>query len=237
MPQTRSADDDASCDSESGLHPLEAAAAQAAANPADKAALAELFAGLWEPVVRYMTARLNDPAKAEDLAQDVFVKIVQRISGYTGGGIFAWVWAIARNTCNDHFRRMCNRGYEQPTADFWHLDAPSSDMSPEEASEWSDLRRAINGKLAKLPSQQHEVLRLRISYGFSTTETAEIMGKPVGTIRVLQYRALAKLRTLMPEGDSSLAMSLLSSKEQQEQAVIDGPPLTLREKHDVGPTR
>ncbi|MGW0562834.1 RNA polymerase sigma factor [Streptomyces sp. NPDC003016] len=234
MPQTPSANEITSCDGEFG-HPLEAAAALAAQDPTNKAALAELFTGMYEPMVRFMQARIQDPVTAEDLAQEVFVKVVQNIHGYTGGGILAWVWAIARNVFNDHFRPMRNRGYEQPTGDFWHLDAPSSEMGPEETAQWRELRCAISKKLDKLPEQQREVLRLRITSGHSTSETAEIMGKAVGTIRVLQCRALAKLRKLMPEGDSNLATYLLSASDAQWEAdVMNAAPVMLREKHDAG---
>lgn len=212
-------------------HPLEVAAAAAAANPSDKTALAELFNGLYEPVVRFMQARVYDPATAEDLAQEVFVKLVQGIHGYTGGGIYAWVWAIARSVSSDHFRPLRNRGYEQPTGEMWQLDLPSSDMGPEELAQWTELRHAINRKLNKLPDAQQEVLRLRLVVGLSTTETAEVMSKSVGTIRVLQCRALAKLRKLMPEGGSTLATYLLSASDaQQNEALTNAAQVRVRER-------
>jgi RNA polymerase sigma-70 factor (ECF subfamily) len=219
-------------------HPLEVAAAQAAADPGDKAALAELFNGLYEPVVRFMQARVYDPATAEDLAQEVFVKMVQGIRGYTGGGIYAWVWTIARSVASDHFRPLRNRGYEQPTGEMWQLDMPSADMGPEEIAQWADLRNAINRKLNKLPETQQEVLRLRLVAGLSTTETAEIMAKPVGTIRVLQCRALAKLRKLMPEGGSTLATYLLSASDaEQGEALTNAAPVRVREIGHAGSRR
>ncbi|MFD7764098.1 RNA polymerase sigma factor [Streptomyces microflavus] len=235
MPQTPSASETPSCDGDSG-HPMEVAAIAAAQDPANKAALAALFDGFYEPVMRYMQGRVKDPATAEDLAQEVFVKIVQKIHSYSGGGIFAWVWAISRNVYNDFFRPMKNRGFEQPTGDMWQLDAPSADMGPEELAEWDEVRRAIRGKLDKLPDTQHMVLSLRITCGFSTAETAEIMGKPVGTIRVLQCRALAKLRKSMPQGSSNLATFLLSATDAQraEDVMHAAPTVRLRETKDAG---
>ncbi|MET9528146.1 RNA polymerase sigma factor [Streptomyces coeruleorubidus] len=233
MPRTPSANENASCDGEFG-HPLEAAASLAAEDPSNKAALAELFNAMYEPIVRFMQARIQDPNTAEDLAQEVFVKVVQNIHGYTGGGIYAWIWAIARNVYTDYFRPMRNRGFEQPTGDFWHLDAPSTEMGPEEAAEWNDLRKAIRGKLDKLPEEQHMVLALRITCGYSAAQTAEIMGKRVGTIRVLQCRALAKLRGLMPERDSNLAMYLLSASDTERKEGEQATRVKLREKNDVG---
>jgi RNA polymerase sigma-70 factor (ECF subfamily) len=232
MPRTPSTSETTSCDGEQG-HSLEAAASRAAGDPSDKAALAELFNGMYEPVVRFMHARIQDPVTAEDLAQEVFVKVVQNIHTYTGGGIYAWIWSIARNVYSDYFRPMRNRGFEQPTGDFWHLDAPSTEMGPEEAAEWKELRRAIKGKLDKLSESQHMVLALRITCGYSTAQTAEILGKPVGTIRVLQYRALAKLRGLMPDRDSNLAMYLLSASDPERQGE-QATPVRLREKNNVG---
>ncbi|MFF0754435.1 RNA polymerase sigma factor [Streptomyces sp. NPDC004267] len=233
MPTTPSASENTSCDGEFG-HPLEVAARLAAENPGNKAALAELFDGMYEPVVRYMHGRIQDPVTAEDLAQEVFVKIVQNIHSYTGAGIWAWVWAIARNVYVDYFRPLKNRGFEQPTGDFWHLDAPSTEMGPEEIAEWNDLRTAIKGKLGNLPESQHMVLALRLVCGYSTAETAQIMGKAVGTIRVLQCRALAKLRRLMPERDSNLAMYMLSASDSEREEGKRATPVRLREKNDVG---
>ncbi|MEU6632794.1 RNA polymerase sigma factor [Streptomyces rubiginosohelvolus] len=235
MPQPPSASEPMSCDGGLG-HPMEAAAVAAAQDPSNKAALAELFDGLYEPIVRFMQVRIQDPATAEDLAQEVFVKIVQKIHNYSGGGIFAWVWTISRNVYNDFFRPMRNRGFEQPTGDMWQLDAPSADMGPEELAEWDEIRRAIRERLSKLPSAQHEVLSLRITCGFSTAETAEIMGKPVGTIRVLQCRALAKLRKSMPKDGNNLAAFLLSATDAQraEDVMHAAPSVTSREKYDAG---
>ncbi|MFD4933449.1 RNA polymerase sigma factor [Streptomyces virginiae] len=234
MPQAHSASEPESCDAVSG-HPLEVAAALAAQDPTDKAALAELFAGMYEPVVRFMQARIQDPATAEDLAQEVFVKVVQKIGTYSGGGIFSWIWSIARNVYTDYFRPMKNRGFEHPTGDFWGLDRPSAEMGPAEVAEWSDLRLAIRGKLDKLPHDQRMVLGLRVTAGYTTSETAEIMGKPVGTIRVLQCRALAKLRKLMPENDSNLATFLLTASDAKPQDDVMGTaPVMLRERHDAG---
>jgi RNA polymerase sigma-70 factor (ECF subfamily) len=232
MPRTPSASETTSCDGEPG-NPLEAAASRAAADPGDKAALSELFTDMYEPIVRYMQGRIQDPVTAEDLAQEVFVKVVQNIHTYAGSGIRGWIWAIARNVYTDHFRPMRNRGFERPTGDFWHLDAPSAEMGPEEAAEWAELREAIRGKLDKLSDAQHMVLALRIACGFTTAQTAEILGKPVGTIRVLQFRALAKLRGLMPDRDSSLATYLLSPAASGEQDAR-ATPVRLREKNDVG---
>ncbi|MFD0352983.1 RNA polymerase sigma factor [Streptomyces sp. NPDC127110] len=233
MPQTPSASDSPSCDGQTG-HPLEVAASLAAQDPANKAALAELFAAMYEPVVRFMEGRVQDPATAEDLAQEVFVKIVQKIDSYTGGGIFAWIWAIARNVYFDYCRPMRNRGFEQLTADFSHLDEPSTAIGPIEAAEWREVRRAIKGKLVKLPPSQQQVLELRFVAEYSAAETAEIMGKPAGTIRVLQCRALAKLRKLMPESDSNMATYLLSASDaQRQEGVMAAAPVMPRERHDA----
>ncbi|MBV1940793.1 sigma-70 family RNA polymerase sigma factor [Streptomyces sp. BV286] len=228
-----SANASTSCDGETG-QALEAAAQLAAEDPSNKAALAELFYAMYEPIARYMNGRIQDPSTAEDLAQEVFVKVVQNIHTYTGAGIKGWIWAIARNVYNDYFRPMKNRGFEQPTGDFWHLDAPSTEMGPEESAEWAELRGAIRGKLDKLPKAQAMVLALRITCEFSAAETAEIMGRPVGTIRVLQCRALAKLRGLMPEGDSKLAMYLLSSSDTEREKGARATSVRLKEKDDVG---
>lgn len=218
---------------------LEEAAAQAAAEPGDQTALDELFSGLYEPVLRYVQARVYEPATAEDLTQDVFVKLVQAVGRYSGGGIYGYVFAIARNVITDHYRRLRNRGYETPTGEVWQLDMPSADMGPEEVAEWSELRQAINRLLNQLPASQQEVLRLKLVAGLSTAEMAEVLAKPVGTIRVMQCRALAKLRKLMPDGTSTMATYLLSASDGRKRAELltDAAQLRVRESSHAGSAR
>ncbi|MFF4188131.1 RNA polymerase sigma factor [Streptomyces sp. NPDC001691] len=232
MPDARSTCTSVLCEQEADRE-LNEVALSAAANPDAQADIAELFQRMWDPIQRYMETKVGNPATAEDLAQDTFIKVVENIGNYQGGGIWAWVFAIARNVCNDHYRPMRNRGYEQPAAEIWKLDVPSPELGPEEVAQWNELGRAMNLKINKLRPDQREVLRLRLRVGLTPAQTAEVMGKNVGTIRVLQYRALKSLRTLLPES-STLATYLLSaSPVGTDEDVIPTSCVELRERNDV----
>ncbi|TDC08361.1 sigma-70 family RNA polymerase sigma factor [Streptomyces sp. 8K308] len=190
---------------------LERAAVAAAENPSDRESLRIIFESLYEPVLRFMRARSDDWSIAEDLAQEVFVRVVGKIESYSGGSIHAWIFAIARNVYSDHYRPRRNRGFEQLSSDFTQFELPSDDIGPEEIIQWSELGEALRVKLASLPCEQQRVIELRVIAGLTASEVGQILGKPSGTVRVLQYRALAKLRKLMPSPDSRIASHMLQA--------------------------
>ncbi|MFJ4342673.1 RNA polymerase sigma factor [Streptomyces sp. NPDC088915] len=234
MPESPSPRAEQSYDCDSGLD-LNTVALAAARNPEDSDGLATLFQHMYDPVVRYMETKVKDPATAEDLAQDTFARVVERIETYTGAGIWAWVFRVADNVCRDHYRPMRNRGYEQPS-ETWRVDLPSHDLTPEEVVEWSELGRALNQRINKLRPDYREVLRLRLMAGLTAAQAAEVMGKEMGNIRVLQHRALKALRKHLP-ADSTAALYFLSaSPDAGEDGVIRTSRVDLKEKSDVAGT-
>ncbi|MFJ8301337.1 RNA polymerase sigma factor [Streptomyces sp. NPDC094447] len=214
---------------------LNAVALSAAQDAEDSDSLATLFQHMYDPVVRYLETKVKDPATAEDLAQDTFARVVERIETYTGGGIWAWVFRIADNACTDHFRPMRNRGYETP-AETWRFDQPSHDLGPAETAEWNELGRALNQRINRLRPDYREVLRLRLMVGLSPTQTAEVMGRKVGTIRVLQFRALKALRKDLPDSTTAALYVLSASPDTGEDDVMHASHMELRERDDVAGT-
>ncbi|MFE1270608.1 RNA polymerase sigma factor [Streptomyces sp. NPDC058758] len=218
-----------SCDPGLDLNAVAMAAAQ---DVEDRDGLATLFQHMYEPVVRYLETKVKDPATAEDLAQDTFARVVERIDTYTGAGVWSWVFRIADNACTDHYRPMRNRGYEQP-AETWRFDQPSHDLGPAETVEWSELGRALNQKINRLRPDYREVLRLRLMVGLTPTQTAEVMARKVGTIRVLHYRALKALRKELPASATAALYLLSASPDAGEDDVMHASHMELREKDDV----
>lgn len=231
MRPTPSPSDKRSDDRAPGLD-LNAVALAAAADPKDSDSLAALFQNMWDPVLRYMETKVKHPATAEDLAQDTFARVIEKIGTYTGPSIWAWVFAIAENCVRDHFRPMRNRGYEQP-AETWRFDQPSRELGPDEIAEWNEIGRALNTRINKLRPDYREVLRLRLMAGLTTAQTAEVMGKAVGNIRVLQYRAVRALRKQLPASSELATLLLSSSANAGEDDLIPTSRVELREKDDV----
>lgn len=152
----------------------------------------EAFAGLYETYVgrvfRFMAARVEDDAAAEDLTAATFMKAWDHLPRYhLGDAPFgAWLFRIARNTVIDHYRAR------RPTASLDSLRA-LPDPAPTPADYDPLEAERVRSALLRLTPDQCEVLRLRFFDGLSTEEIGRHLGKRPGAIRALQLRGLRAL--------------------------------------------
>lgn len=145
----------------------------------------------------------GDRHQAEDLVQEVFVRLVRNIESYDHRGRFdAWIFRIAGNLARDRARRLSRphevSGMEQSAGDdraFLKLRAaPSDEGDPLEMREDVDqLQRALE----ELPEHEREVVLMRHYGGLSFAEIADMMGTPIGTALARAHRGLARLREIM----------------------------------------
>jgi RNA polymerase sigma-70 factor, ECF subfamily len=160
-----------------------------AGSPAAFAALYDRYA---PGVYRYLSARIREPADAEDLLHRVFVKVIESIGRYRSTGVpfGAWLFRIARNTMIDEVRSR-PRHLAIDT-----LDTAGQHRSddPVGSAERSAERAEIRAALTELTEDQRDVVLYRFFAGLSTQETAVLMGKREGSIRALQFRAIQTLR-------------------------------------------
>jgi len=157
----------------------------------DPRAFGRLFDEYHEPVFRFIANRVNRPSDAEDLTQLVFVKALEALPRYEQRGVpfGGWLFRLARNTIIDHARTR---------HDHAELDAAADRATDEAGPEAATLLRqdldAVARALAGLTDEQREAIELRFFAGLSAREAAEAMGKQEGTVRGLQFRAIASLR-------------------------------------------
>lgn len=163
----------------------------AQARDGDAEAFGSLFDQYHEPVFRFIVSRIRNPTEAEDLAQIVFVKVLEALPRYESRGVpfGGWLFRLARNAVIDFVRTR---------RDHVELDALAErsghDPGPHEQALLREDLAALSVALAKLTDEQRDVIALRFFAGLSAKEAAEAMDKQEGTIRGLQFRALAALR-------------------------------------------
>ncbi|MFF4543582.1 RNA polymerase sigma factor [Streptomyces sp. NPDC001406] len=210
---------------------LEALVVRASAGGDDGAdAIAALYDELNDTVYHWVRLYIRDGHVAEDLCQEVWLKVAQNIGKYRlGTSLLAWLRTITKNTALDHLRSVQRRPSEVLYADHLELDRPRFDQSPEEHAERRALAQAVATQMHKLRSEQREVLILRFFDGLSPGQTAQIMGKTDGAVRTLTVRALRKLAAVMPSGESSaqLIEELLSAAVDRNRVV--GTRVEIRE--------
>lgn len=130
------------------------------------------------------------PRHAEDLASEVFLRAVRGIEAQRGS-FAAWLFRIAANVAVDHFRAVATR--KEGTLGEGALRGLASSEGPAAA----EMRHDIQAALARLSDDQRELVALKFIEGLSNAEIAEITGRSLGAIRILQFRALAAMRKFL----------------------------------------
>jgi len=171
----------------------------------DMELLTDLVERCQHRLVRYLLYLTGRREYAEDLAQETWVRVLQRGSQYNGRQRFdPWLFAIARNLAIDYLRKK--RKAVQTDSLRNDRDAmllvPSSGPSPfEDAARSQDAMR-LAGRLQILPPLYREALLLRFQEDLSLPEIAHVVSAPVTTVSSRIYRGLAALRSAFEEGDS-----------------------------------
>ena len=157
----------------------------------DAWAFGRIFDAFHEPIYRFIASRVQRPSDAEDLTQLVFVKALEALPRYELRGIpfGGWLFRLARNTIIDHARTRHEHA-ELDTA----TDRATEMAGPDEVALLRQDLDAVARALRDLTDEQRETIELRFFAGLSARETAEVMGKQEGTVRGLQFRAIAALR-------------------------------------------
>ena len=172
----------------------------------DMELLADLVERCQHRLVRYLLYLTGGREYAEDLAQETWIRVLQRGSQYNGRQRFdPWLFAIARNLAIDYLRKKRRAGAtlslpDDPDA---ILLLPSSDPSPFEAAARSEDAMRLAGRLQILPPLYREALLLRFQEDLSLAEIAQVLGVPVTTVTSRIYRGLAALRCALEEGGDS----------------------------------
>ncbi len=167
----------------------------AKAKSADKAAIGKLYDMFVDRVYRFVFARVGSKEDAEDVTEQVFVKVVANIGGYEERGFpfEAWLFRIVRNQITDYYRQKRNNHVPLDVA--IHVVDPSP--RPEE---WVVSRlqyEEVLAALPRLPNSYQEIILLKFVHEMENGEISKILEKPVDQVRVLQSRALAKLKLLL----------------------------------------
>jgi RNA polymerase sigma-70 factor (ECF subfamily) len=157
---------------------------------------------LFEELHRTISPRLRrfvrraEPAEADDIIADVWYAISAYLPRFRGDadGFEALVFTIARRRINDHRRRRATRR----TASVAHESLPDRvgrDQPDTEAVDQLRLRATVEELLRTLTAPQFDVVVLRVLRGLSVEQVAAILGRSEGAVRILQHRALKRLRS------------------------------------------
>jgi RNA polymerase sigma-70 factor, ECF subfamily len=157
-------------------------------------ALAELYDRYGRIAYALILRVVRDTGIAEDLVQETFLRVWNRVQAFDGqkGAVGPWLLAVARNRAIDYLRSAGGR--ERNTVEFEETDHPSLYTEMETGILASDKARVVKAAIEKLSSHQRQVIELAYFEGLSQTEMAERMGQPLGTVKTWVRAALKVLR-------------------------------------------
>ena len=175
----------------------------------DSAAFEVLLERYQRPIYNFILRSVRETARAEDLLQDVFLRVIQRAEDFRGQAKFStWLYTITRNLCIDASRKMSHRRHpsldapsvrddEGSTPLVERVAAPQADTDRRAAG--PDLQAAIARAVEALPEDQREVFLMRQVEGLRFQDIAAIVGVPENTIKSRMRYALERLQEALAD--------------------------------------
>jgi RNA polymerase sigma-70 factor (ECF subfamily) len=160
----------------------------------DETAISQLYHQYAPGIYGYIASRVGDPALADDLTSEVFLRALEGLSRfeYRGISLSAWLYRIAHDRVTDHFRQQA-RQKTLPLEERFLPVQNGLERQVEANLEAQRLKKAID----QLTPEQRQVILLRFKAGLKLKEVAYVMDKSIDAVKMLQLRALERLRQLV----------------------------------------
>ncbi len=173
----------------------------------DKTAWDTLVDAYWQRLFGYALRATGNAELAQDLVQETFLRIVQRLGRYDDQGKFeAWLFRILGNLVRDHGRSLARHPTQSTVIE---SDGERMEMTDELAGKgptpFEPIHQreevdALQSALRKLPEADRQILLLRHFADMPFKDIARTLNCPIGTVLARAHRALGKLRGLMEVG-------------------------------------
>jgi RNA polymerase sigma-70 factor (ECF subfamily) len=156
----------------------------------------------WEALVRGYQGRilglarhyLRDPEEARDVAQEIFIRVYERLDSFQGGERFVpWMLSLARNCCIDRLRRIKVRTPDHAVPVEDNPQIPSPGPTAEKEAQTGELHALLYSALDKMTETNREIILLKEIQGLKIEEIATMLSVPVGTVKSRSNRARNEL--------------------------------------------
>ena len=163
----------------------------------DPDALTAMLSRYQQRLYRFLTRLVQDSAAAEDLFQQTWLRVIQKVGSYDARARFdTWLFSVAHNLAIDHLRRQRSRSLDEPdeSGKLPSDRLPSSGADPLEELLESERAAILGEAIHELPAIQREVISLRFEEGMKLEQIAEVVAVPLSTVKSRLHRALESLR-------------------------------------------
>lgn len=172
----------------------------------DEEALSELYDLYNRLLFGMIISIVKKREEAEDLLQEVFVKIWQKAHTFNEerGNAYSWIVTLTRNKAIDRIR---SKGYKTQQKATQDVDAPEFTLEgdafdPLETTIFSDRAELVQKALAEIPESQCEVLKIAYYRGMTQAEISDHLDIPLGTVKTRMRQGMIKLKDILEESIS-----------------------------------
>lgn len=156
----------------------------------------EIYDQYYAPVKKYIAAMTRDDWAADDIVQEVFLKVQRKFETLDDGAKFKpWIYRIARNQCFDHFRKVSAKK-ETQTGEDQEIDGIQPPLVQLQL-ERREMSRCVQNKIDLLPDSKREVIILFDTMDLSHQEVSDILGIRIGAVKVRLHRARKALKEIL----------------------------------------
>jgi RNA polymerase sigma-70 factor (ECF subfamily) len=173
----------------------------------EAAAMEALYLRYRQSIYSWLLRMTGNAAEAEDIYQDVWLKVIRSASDYRSGNFKAWLWQIVRNKTTDRMRKkspslvldapVCADDEGEHTV----VDQLTDDAAADALMQIEEMerRRMACDAIDMLPTAQKEVVLLRINGELSFKEIADMLATPIGTVLARMHNAVKSLKAALAE--------------------------------------
>ena len=159
----------------------------------------ELVKRYYVPLIRYLHRITGSPSQAEEMHQQTWLSVLEHLDKFDAsakgsGGFKAWLFRIATNKANDHWR---SAGREKAAKQGLRLVTDTEMPAADHRMAASDQERMLQMAIQQLPEPQRQVLLLRYYSNLKFVEIADVIGCPLNTALGRMHKAMLKLKELM----------------------------------------
>lgn len=154
--------------------------------------ISDIYRKHYLDVYRFLICFSGNQNDAEDLTQEVFIRILNNLANFnSGNNLKTWIFSIAKHVAIDHYRK---RRFTSIFQEGFFKQLVSTDKKPNEIVEENELKRVVHEAIAKLKPQYRTAAILRGINEFSIKETAEILQCSESKVKIDYHRALKDLK-------------------------------------------
>ena len=163
---------------------------------------ADIFREYEHPIHNYLLHLTQDPVKAEDLAQETFIRVFEKLETYRGeASLHTWIYRIATNVSIDHFRCKAAR-QDKVTQSFEGEEGwlEQETATPEHQVEQSEMSHCVQQFITRLPHAYRTVIVLHDLQGLKIQDIADVLECSVDTVKIRLHRARKKITEFLHTG-------------------------------------